>query len=131
MARQNLFLALSLVTLLGSVLIFCFVLLFRYKGYKLSASVTASSIYRRVCRLGTLIGSPPQRWQTPYEYYRVLGRRFPQAAAPMRRVTELFVRERWAAPYQAPGPAEEQSLEKLWFQLRNALIRSFLSRRDG
>ncbi len=130
-ARQNLFLTLSLATLLGSVLIFCFALLFRYKGYKLSASVTASSIYRRVCRLGALIGSPPQRWQTPYEYYRVLGRRFPQAAAPMRRVTELFVRERWAAPHQVPGPAEEQSLEKLWTQLRNALIRSFLSRRGG
>jgi hypothetical protein len=130
-ARQNLFLALSLVTLLGSVVIFCFALLFRYKGYKLSASVTASTIFRRVCRLGTLIGSPPQRWQTPYEYYRMLGRRFPQAAAPLRRVTELFVRERWAAPHQVPGPAEEQSLEKLWPHLRNTLIRSFLSRRSG
>jgi transglutaminase-like putative cysteine protease len=130
-ARQNLFLALSLVTLLGSVVIFCFALLFRYKGYKLSASVTASTIFHRVCRLGTLIGSPPQRWQTPYEYYRMLGRRFPQAAAPLRRVTELFVRERWAAPHQVPGPAEEQSLEKLWPHLRNTLIRSFLSRRSG
>jgi transglutaminase superfamily protein/uncharacterized protein DUF4129 len=130
-ARQNLFLALSLVTLLGSVVIFCFALLYRYKGYKLSASVTASTIFRRVCRLGTLIGSPPQRWQTPYEYYRMLGRRFPQAAAPLRRVTELFVRERWAAPHQVPGPAEEQFLEKLWPHLRNTLIRSFLSRRSG
>jgi transglutaminase-like putative cysteine protease len=130
-ARQNLFLALSLVTLLGSVVIFCFALLFRYKGYKLSASVTASTIFHRVCRLGTLIGSPPQRWQTPYEYYRMLGRRFPQAAAPLRRVTELFVRERWAAPHQVPGPAEERSLEKLWPHLRNTLIRSFLSRRAG
>ena len=131
LARQNLFLALSLVTLLGSVVIFCFALLFRYKGYKLSATVTASTIFRRVCRLGVLIGSPPQRWQTPYEYYRMLGRRFPQAAAPLRRVTELFVRERWAAPHQVPGPAEEQSLEKLWPHLRNTLIRSFLSRRGG
>ena len=130
-SRQNLFLTLSLATLLGSVVIFCFALLFRYKGNKLSASVTASTIYRRVCRLGTLIGSPPQRWQTPYEYYRMLGRRFPQAAAPIRRVTELFVRERWAAPHQAPGPAEEQSLEKLWPHLRNTLIRSFLSRRGA
>jgi transglutaminase-like putative cysteine protease len=130
-ARQNLFLTLSLATLLGSVVIFCFALLFRYKGNKLSASLTASTIYRRVCRLGALIGSPPQRWQTPYEYYRMLGRRFPQAAAPMRRVTELFVRERWAAPHQAPGPAEEQSLEKLWPHLRNTLLRSFFSRRGG
>ncbi len=130
-ARQNLFLAISLATLLGSVVIFCFALLFRYKGDKLSASITASTIFRRVCRLGTLIGSPPQRWQTPYEYYRMLGRRFPQAAAPLRRVTELFVRERWAAPHQVPGPAEEQVLERLWPHLRNTLIRSFFSRRGG
>ncbi len=128
-APQNLFLTLSLATLLGSVIIFCFALLFRYKGYKLSTSVTASTIYRRVCRLGALIGSPPQRWQTPYEYYRLLGRRFPQAAAPIRQITELFVRERWAAPHQAPAPSEDQFLEKLWSHLRNTLIRSFLLRR--
>ena len=129
--RQNLFLTLSLATLLGSVVIFCFALLFRYKGNKLGASVTASTIYRRVCRLGALIGSPPQRWQTPYEYYRMLGRRFPQAAVPMRRITELFVRERWAAPHQVSGPTEQQTLEKLWPHLRNTLIRSFLSRRGA
>jgi transglutaminase-like putative cysteine protease len=127
--RQNLFLTLSLATLLGSLVIFCFALLFSFKGNKLSATVTASTIYRRVCRLGSLLGSPPQRWQTPYEYYRMLGRRYPQAAAPMRRVTELFVCERWAAPHHAPAPAEEQSLAKLWPQLRNTLIRSFFSHR--
>ncbi len=127
--RQNLFLTLSLATLFGSLVVFGFALLFRYKGYKLSATTTASMVYRRVCRLGAIIGMPPQRWQTPYEYYRMLGRRYPQAAASMRRITELFVRERWAAPHQLPGPAEEQALEKLWPQLRNTLIRSFFSRK--
>ncbi len=130
-APQNLFLMLSLATLLGSIVIFGFALLSRYKNYKLSASITASTIFRRVCRLGALLGSPPQRWQTPYEYYRTLGLRFPQVAAPMHRITELFVRERWAAPHQVPGPAEGQSLEKLWPHLRNALLRSLLSRRSG
>jgi transglutaminase-like putative cysteine protease len=130
-ARQNLFLAFSLAVLFGSIVLFCFALLYRYKGYKLSATTTASMVYRRVCRLGFIIGAPPQRWQTPYEYYRMLGRRFPRAAAPMRHITELFVRERWAAPHQAPGPAEEQALEKLWPQLRNTLIRSLFSRKSG
>ena len=88
-------------------------------------------VYRRVCRLGSIIGTPPQRWQTPYEYYLMLGRRFPRAAAPMRRITELFVRERWASPHQEPGPTEAQALEKLWPQLRNTLIRSLFSRRGG
>ncbi len=125
--RQNLFLTLSLVTLFGSLAVFGLALLKRYKGYQISASM----VYRRVCRLGVIIGAPPQRWQTPYEYYRVLGRRYPRAAAPMRRITELFVRERWAPPHQSPDPIEEQALEKLWHQLRNALIRSFFAHKDG
>src|SRR6266581_456956 len=130
-ARQNLFLTLSLVTLFGSLAVFGLALFKRYKGYQISASITASMVYRRVCRLGVMIGAPPQRWQTPYEYYRMLGRRYPRAAAPMRRITELFVRERWAPPHQSPDPIEEQALEKLWHQLRNALIRSFFARKGG
>ena len=73
---------------------------------------------------------PPKRWQTPYEYYRMLSTRYPLAAAPMRRITELFVRERWAPSQHAPDPVERQALEKLWQQLRNTLLRSFFSR-DG
>ena len=61
----------------------------------------------------------------------MLGRRYPRAAAPMRRITELFERERWAPLHQAPDPIEEQALEKLWHQLRNALIRSFFARKDS
>jgi hypothetical protein len=125
--RQNLFLTLSLMTLFVSLVVFGLALLYKYKGYKLSTTTTASMVYRRVCRLGAIIGAPPKQWQTPYEYYRMFGRRFPRAAAPMRRITELFVRERWAAPHQELGPAEAQALEKLWPQLRNTLIRSFFS----
>jgi len=126
--RQNLFLTLSLVILFGSLAVFGLALLKRYKGNHPGVSITASTVYRRVCRLGVMIGAPPQRWQTPYEYYRMLGRRYPRAAAPMRRLTELFVRERWAPPQHAQDPTEGQALEKLWHQLRNALVRSFFAR---
>ena len=61
----------------------------------------------------------------------MLGRRYPRAAAPMRYITELFVRERWAPPLHAQDPIEGQALEKLWLQLRNALIRSFFARKNG
>jgi len=126
--RQHLFLTLSLVILFGSLAVFGFALFKRYRDNHPGASITASTIYRRVCRLGVMIGAPPQRWQTPYEYYRMLGRRYPRAAAPMSRLTELFVRERWAPPQHSPDPVEGQALEKLWHQLRNALIRSFFAR---
>ena len=128
--RQNLFLTLSLVILFGSLAVFGLALHKRYKSKHPGTSLTASVVYRRVCRLGIIIGSPPQRWQTPYEYYRMLCRRYPRAAAPMRRITELFVRERWAPNNQATDQIEEQALEKLWHQLRNALIRSLFAR-DG
>jgi Domain of unknown function (DUF4129) len=116
------------VILFGSLAVFGLALLKRYKSNHPGVSITASTVYRRVCRLGVMIGTPPQRWQTPYEYYRMLGWRYPRAAAPMRHLTELFVRERWAPPQQAPDPNEGQALEKLWHQLRNALIRSFFAR---
>lgn len=127
--RQNLFLLFSLVILLASLVVFAFALFKRYQDHRQVTLITASAVYRRVCRLGALIGMSPKRWQTPYEYYLMLGRRYPQTAASMRRITEMFVRERWAPPQHAPDPSERQALETLWQQLRNTLIRSFFSRR--
>ncbi len=126
MVRQNLFLKLSLVILLGSLAVFFLALFKRYRDNHPGSSITASMVYHRVCRLGFMIGMPPQRWQTPYEYYRVLVQRYPEIATPMRRITELFVRERWAPPQYVAG--QESVLKKLWHQLRNALIRSFFTR---
>jgi len=130
-SRQNFFLTFSLAILFGSLIIFCLAMLKKYKGNNPGASITASMVYQRVCRLGTMIGTPPQRWQTPYEYYRMLGRRYPRTSVPMSRLTELFVHERWAPPRHTPDLIERQTLEKLWYQLRNALIRSFFTRKDG
>ena len=132
LARQNLFLALSLATLFLSLVVFCFALLARCKENGLNNNTTiASTLFWRICRFGSLVGLPPRGWQTPYEYSRVLSRRFPQVAVSLRRVTELFVRERWAAPHQAPGPAEEHAVEKLWPHLRNTFVRSFFIKQNS
>jgi transglutaminase-like putative cysteine protease len=127
---QELFLGLSLLILATSILIFAFALFNWYKERWLNtAASVASTMFWRVCRLASWAGLPPRGWQTPYEYNRVLSRHFPRAATPLRRVTDLFVRERWAAPHELPGAAEEQALEKLWPQLRNTLFRSILKRK--
>jgi len=127
---QELFLGLSLLILATSILIFAFALFNWYKERWLNtAASVASTMFWRVCRLASWAGLPPRGWQTPYEYNRVLSRHFPRVATPLRRVTDLFVRERWAAPHELPGAAEEQALEKLWPQLRNTLFRSILKRR--
>jgi Domain of unknown function (DUF4129) len=101
----------------------------RYRFRNSALGVTAiSAMYWRICRLASLSGVPPQQWQTPYEYTHTLGRHYPQARVPLRRLTELFVRERWAAPHEAPRAAETRAVEQLWPHLRNSLLRSLLTK---
>jgi hypothetical protein len=88
----------------------------------------AASIYARLCRIAGLVGSPPASWQTPYEYTYSLSKRFPQAATTLHRVAEVFVRERWASPQQAPLSGEEQELKHLWPRLRNSILRAPLTK---
>ncbi|HEX6480130.1 MAG TPA: transglutaminaseTgpA domain-containing protein [Ktedonobacteraceae bacterium] len=130
-ARQDLFLGFSMVMLVAS-LILLFMAIARYRFRNSTLGVTAiSAMYWRICRLASLSGVPPQQWQTPYEYTHTLGRHYPQARAPLRRLTELFVRERWAAPHEAPRAAETRDVEQLWPHLRNSLLRSLLTRLPG
>ncbi|HLI68943.1 MAG TPA: transglutaminase domain-containing protein [Ktedonobacteraceae bacterium] len=122
---QNLFLAFSLVILLCSFMVLA-VAIARYRVSRSSRS-RITTIYARLCKLAGLVGSPHAAWQTPYEYTFALSQRFPQASATLRRLADLFVRERWAAPHQAPGAREEQELVRLWPRLRNTILRSFVS----
>jgi len=77
-------------------------------------STFIAGMYWRVCYLARFVGLGPRAWQTPYEYSNVLIRQAPQGERMFRHLTELFVRDRWAAPYQAPQPAELQDAERLW-----------------
>ncbi len=125
---KNLLLAFSLLTLLVSLIVFGMALVVSYRRTKLNINTNLSSaIFWRICRYARLAGLPPQGWQTPYEYHRMLSQRFPQATASLRWVTELFVRERWAAPHEIPRPVEEQALEKLWPHLRKTFVRSLFT----
>lgn len=123
----NLFLTISFLILLGSCLLLGFATV-RYRRARLLAQSAVTSVYARLCRVAGLVGSPPASWQTPYEYTFALSKRFPQAAATLRRLADLFVRERWASPQQAPAPSEQQELERLWPGLRNMLLRARFSK---
>jgi transglutaminase-like putative cysteine protease len=123
----NLFLAFSLLCLLCSCVVLTLAVA-RYRSGRPSSSPIAS-VYVRLCRLAGLIGMPPAVWQTPYEFTFVLCRRFPQAATVLRRVADLFVRERWASPEQAPAPGEQREMQHLWPRLRNMLLRGSFARR--
>ena len=130
MVRQNLFLSFSVVVLLAS-LIMLMLAIARYRRVPAIGVTAISAMFWRICRLASLAGVPPQRWQTPYEYSHTLGRHYPQARVPLRRLTELFVRERWAATHEVPRAAEAREVEKLWPRLRNSLLRSLFTKLPG
>jgi transglutaminase-like putative cysteine protease len=87
------------------------------------SSFTASKFWR-LCWLAGLFGLAPKQWQTPYEYGAMLSRHFPQHTQSLWRLTEMFVRERWGAPYQVLRKEEEQVVAQFW----PSLLRMFLKR---
>ncbi len=122
----GLLLGLSLLALFGS-LSFLLLALCSYWWRNLYAGAhVVPGMFWRACRIASWAGLPPREWQTPFEYSRTLSQYFPQEAAPMRRLTELFVRDRWAAPHETPYAAEEDDLARLWPHLRNVLLRLIL-----
>ncbi|TMD45959.1 MAG: transglutaminase domain-containing protein [Chloroflexi bacterium] len=110
--RQNMLVELSLVALAGSILVLL-VAIGRYWWRNLYAgSSFVAGAYWRVCRLAGMVGLSPRAWQTPYEFSQALCQRVPREARPLWRLTELFVRERWAPPHQAPQSVEERELQR-------------------
>jgi transglutaminase-like putative cysteine protease len=124
----GLLLGLSLLVLLCSLCFLVFAL-YSYWWRSLYAGANiVSAMFWRTCRIAGWAGLPPQGWQTPFEYSNTLGQHFPREAAPMRRLTELFVRARWAAPNETSYVVEEDDLERLWPHLRTLLLRMMLLR---
>ncbi len=115
------------MTVLVLSLLFFFVALGRYWWRSLYENSTfIAGMYWRVCYLARFVGLGPKTWQTPYEYSNVLIRQVPQGESTFRRLTDLFVRDRWAAPYQAPHPNELQDAEQLWPSIWQLMGKLFL-----
>jgi len=119
-------LVLSLLALFCSL---CFLLFalgsYWWRNLYAGANLVAGMFWR-VCRIASWAGLPPREWQTPFEYSHALSQYLPRETAPMRRLTELFVRDRWAAPHETPYAAEEDDLGRLWPHLRHVLLRLLL-----
>ncbi len=114
-------------TVLVLSLLFFFAALGRYWWRSLYANSTfIAGMYWRVCYLARFVGLGPRVWQTPYEYSNMLIHQVPQGASAFRRLTDLFVRDRWAAPYQLPHPHELQDAERLWPSLWQIMGKLFI-----
>ncbi|GAC1553427.1 MAG: hypothetical protein NVS2B2_05350 [Ktedonobacteraceae bacterium] len=115
------------ISVLGLSLLFFFAALGRYWWRSLYENSTfIAGMYWRVCYLARIGGLGPKAWQTPYEYSSMLIRQVPQGESTFRRLTDLFVRDRWAAPYQAPHLNELQDAEQLWPSIWQTMGRLFL-----
>ena len=126
--NSSVLVALSMIVLALSLL-FLFAALGRYWWRSLYENSTfISGMYWRICYLARFLGLGPKVWQAPYEYSSVLIRQLPQSESTFRRLTDLFVRDRWAAPYQAPRPQELQDAERLWPTVWQILGKLFLRR---
>ena len=123
----TLLIGLSLGALFCSLLLLLLAILtYWWRNLYKNASLVAG-MYWRVCKLISWAGLPPQKWQTPYEFSQALGRYLPDEMAPMRRLTELFVRDRWAALHNT-STVEEDELERLWPHFRRLFVRLLLLR---
>jgi len=120
--NQTILLWASAGILLISILIFLFAAMTYWWRSLYANSTTVAGTYWRICWLASKVGLSPKNSQTPYEYSEMLIQHVPEGKAPLRHLTELFVRERWANPYQTYHPNEIQDIERLWPTLRNMLL---------
>lgn len=73
-----------------------------YRGF---SPVTAA--FARVARLGAWAGAPPRRYQTPDEYAETLGAVLPAQRQTLRRLSDIYTRERWG------GGAAQDALKEV------------------
>ncbi|MFL5625085.1 MAG: transglutaminaseTgpA domain-containing protein [Ktedonobacteraceae bacterium] len=124
-SQVNFLSGLSLTALICSLL----VLLIAFARYRWRSlypdSTLIAGTFWRLCLLASWLGLAPRDWQTPYEYSRMLCRKVPQAANPLWRLTELFVRERWAGSETIPyvSYASKREMERLTPSLRRVFLR--------
>jgi transglutaminase-like putative cysteine protease len=120
---ENILFGVSMVVLLCSIVLFL-VAVARYWWRGLYAdSMFIAATFWRLCRMASWVGLAPRRWQTPYEYSRILCQRVPQEAGSLWRLTELFVRERWAPVSQTPYVMTNAELRRIWPDLRRIFVR--------
>ncbi len=133
-AQQALLLGGTIILLLCSLVALLFALT-RYWWLNLYAkSPPIAAMFWRLSYVASLIGITPRPSQTPYEYSQHLCRAAPKQAPSIWRLTELFVRDRWATPFITHPQSLESELAHLRPGLRGIIARlvwSQLTRRKS
>lgn len=122
-AGQTLLVVLTLGALLLSFIIFLLALWLRWWRSLYPESTFIAGMYWRMCRVAGWVGLEPQQSQTPYEYSGMLSQHVPRHAGPLQRLTDLFVRERYAGQ-RGLSP---HVLDEMGEQVRPALRKTMTS----
>ena len=127
-AGQSLLIALTIGSLLFSLLILLLALVVRWWRGLYPESTVIAGMYWRLCRVASWAGLAPRASQTPYEYSFQLSQQLPRHANPLQRLTELFVREKYAGPRNLPLHVLNEMGEQVRPGLRKAMVRLLFSR---
>ena len=127
--NQGLLMAGSVALVLFSLVLFLAAMISYWWRNLYANNSPVTGMFWRLCRIASWAGLSPQSWQTPYEYSRMLSQHIPQKEAHLWRLTELFVRDRWAAPHQLPASHEEEEVEQRWPALRTMFLQLVLRRK--
>ncbi|WP_201386247.1 transglutaminase domain-containing protein [Ktedonobacter sp. SOSP1-52] len=108
----------ALLALLIAVVIFGLALFTSWWRGLYANSTFIASTYWRFCWLASKFGFAPRPWQTPYEYSGMLSQQAPGQVAPLWRLTELFVRDRWGPRSSVPSPDASAETRRMQPALR-------------
>jgi hypothetical protein len=81
--------------------------------------------FARVARLGSWAGAPPKRSQTPTEYADQLSEVIPVQRESLRKLGDLYSRERWGGGL---APDQQQELPRVYEQIRASVSRVIVGR---
>ncbi|HLJ32930.1 MAG TPA: transglutaminase domain-containing protein, partial [Ktedonobacteraceae bacterium] len=127
-AGQSLLIALTIGSLLFSLLVLLLALATRWWSNLYPESTVIAGMYWRLCRVASWAGFAPRESQTPYEYSFLLSQHVPRHATVLQRLTELFVREKYAGPRNLSPHVLNEMGEHVRPGLRKAMLRLLFSR---
>lgn len=111
-----------------ALLLLCLVLALTWWRLLFRGLPPVAAAFARVARLGAWAGAPPQRYQTPSEYADELGGVLPGQRQSLRRLSDIYTRERWGG---GASPDALREMPRLYDRVRVAATRVIVQRLRG
>ena len=111
-----------------ALLLLCLVLALTWWRLLFRGLPPVAAAFARVARLGAWAGATPQRSQTPSEYADELGGILPGQRQSLRRLSDIYTRERWGG---GASPDALREMPRLYDRVRVAATRVIVQRLRG